>query len=94
MKPDPLAVLDGIPAEHVPAAIARLAARAMQLAPRAEPDGGRLLTPEDVAKRLRTHKRWVYRHADELGAVLLSERALRFTEAGIAAYVARQRAGR
>lgn len=92
MKLDALAALDTIPREQLPAAIARLAARILEPPPASA--NGRLLTPDDVAKRLRTHRKWVYRHADELGGVLLSDRALRFTEAGVTAYLTRVRGSR
>lgn len=50
---------------------------------------GKLLTPDEVAERLGTHKKWVYRHAGELGAIRLSRRAMRFTEAGVTSYLER-----
>jgi hypothetical protein len=36
-----------------------------------------LLTPKEVAARLRTTRKWVYRHADELQAKHLSRKCLR-----------------
>jgi predicted DNA-binding transcriptional regulator AlpA len=88
---DLLTTLDAIPRELLPAAIARLAARAMEPAPVVEvpePNGsGELLTADDVAKRLHVSRRWVYRHARDLFAVRLSEAKVRFTEAGIDKYL-------
>jgi excisionase family DNA binding protein len=77
MPSDALAALDAIPRELVPAAIARLAARAM--VPAADgPAGDELLTPDEAAALLKESRRYVYRHADELGAVRLGQRKLRF----------------
>jgi hypothetical protein len=95
-RTDALTALDAIPREHLAAAIARLAARAMEPAP--VPEGppapqanGKLLVADDVAARLHVSKRWVYRHADALHAVRLSEAKVRFTEEGIERYLARAR---
>jgi len=46
------------------------------------------LTPDDVATRLGQTKRWVYRHGEDLGGKRLGHRTLRFSEAGIRAYLA------
>ena len=86
MTRDPLAALDAIPRELLPAALVRLAARLLEPAPPAA--DGRLLTPADVAKRLGTHRKWVYRHADQLGGVRLGDRTLRFPADGLARRVA------
>jgi len=86
---DALAALDSVPREHIAAAIAWLAARAMEPAPEAPPvakGNGNLLVADEVAARLRVSKRWVYRHADKLGAVRLSEARVRFTEEGVTRY--------
>jgi excisionase family DNA binding protein len=42
-----------------------------------------LLTPDEAAALLKTTRRWVYRHADELGAVHLTRRKLRIPRAGV-----------
>ena len=92
---DALAALDAIPRELLAAAIARLAARAMEPSPVAvvvEPDGsGALLVADEVAVRLHVSRRWVYRHAEALHAVRLSEAKVRFTEEGVERYLARRR---
>ncbi|HXO85632.1 MAG TPA: helix-turn-helix domain-containing protein [Gemmatimonadales bacterium] len=86
-----LDALDAIPRELLPAAIARLAARAMEPVPTPDPaaptENGDLLTADDVAKRLHVSRRWAYRHADDLHAVRLSEAKVRFTAAGIDKYL-------
>jgi excisionase family DNA binding protein len=88
---DPLAALDAIPRELVPAALARLAARALEPAPSPEPaaaDPARLLTPDEAAARLGVHRRFVYTNAEALGAVKLGRRTLRVPAAALARYVA------
>lgn len=91
MSADLLAALDAIPRELLPAAIAKLAARAMEPLPAPEPaeptESGELLTAGEVAKRLQVAKRWVYRHADQLHAVRLSEAKVRFTDEGVENYL-------
>jgi len=72
-----ITALDAIPAEQVPAAIARLAARAMQQALQgdvATPD--ETLTVEQAAKLLHVTRRFVWNHARELGATRVSERKI------------------
>ena len=87
VPPDALAVLDALPREQIPAAIARLAARAMipDAAKPAPPDD--LLTPDEVARLLKTDRRFVYRHAKALGGVKLSRRKLRFSRRRVARYL-------
>ena len=77
---DPLAALDAIPREHVPAAIARLAARVMSPTESALAD---VLTPTQVAKLLHQPVRYVYRHAKALGGTRLSKRKLIFRRADV-----------
>ena len=94
---DPLAILDAIPSEHIPHAIVRLAARAMAVvstAPRAAGERERCLTPREAAGRLGVHRRWIYNHADELGALRLSRRKLVIPESSVERYVAKRREGR
>lgn len=86
---DPLTILDEIPPELLPAALARIASRILE-AQTAKPNGDRLLTPDEAAMRLGVSTKWVYRHQDELGAIRLSGRALRIPEAQLDAYVAQQ----
>ena len=88
---DALAALDAIPAERIPAAIARLAARAMEPPPTAPDPADDLLTPAEVARALKADARFVYRHADEIGAVRLSRRKLRFSAARVRRYVESRR---
>ena len=78
-QPDALVALDAIPQDRIPAAIARLAARAMEPPPAASDPADELLTPDEVASILKADRRFVYRHARALGGVRLSRRKLRFT---------------
>jgi hypothetical protein len=87
-KPTPFDCIDALPRDQLPAALARIAARLLEVPP---PTTGRMLTPDDVAARFRVNRRWVYRHADQLGAERLSDRVMRFPEDGLAARVARLR---
>jgi hypothetical protein len=50
-----------------------------------------LLTAVEVADRFKVTRKWVYRHAEALGAVRVGGRALRFTEDGLARYLDAQR---
>ena len=86
-----LEVLDGIPPALIPAAIARLAARQMDAPPAAPEPADELLTPEEVAAILKSDRRFVYRHARELGGVRLSRRKLRFSAARVRRYVESRR---
>ncbi len=82
-----LAALDAIPVERIPAAIARLAARAMEPPPAPPRPDDALLTPDEVAALLRSDRRFVYRHARALGGVRLSRRKLRFSAARVRRYI-------
>jgi hypothetical protein len=54
----------------------------------------RLLTPADVAERMGVSVRWVYRHANQWPFTRrLSRKVLRFSEAGLAKHLSRQRDG-
>ena len=86
-RPDALAALDAIPLGLVPAAIARLAARAMEPPPAAPEPADELLTPDEVAALLRADRRFVYRHARAIGGVRLSRRKLRFSAARVRRYI-------
>lgn len=81
--------LDAIPREHVPAALARLAARALEGSGEtiALATVEKWLTPDDVATRLGVHRKWVYDHKDRLGARKLSHRKLRVPESGLKRYL-------
>ncbi len=52
-------------------------------APSSPSSDGSLLTAEQVASRYGVSTAWVYRHQDELRAIRLSGRALRFRESAI-----------
>lgn len=65
----------------------RIAAR---LRDGAQPSGG-LLTPQEAATLLKTSVRWIYRHADDLGAVRLTRRKLRIPRAGVERHIKRSR---
>jgi helix-turn-helix protein len=84
---DALAVLDAIPVAQVPAAIARLAARVMAPADPAD----ELLNVDDVARLLKVTPKFVYAHGDDLGAVRLSRRKVRFSRRAVVRYVERRR---
>ena len=90
-KTDSFASIDAIPADAIPAAIARLAARAMTTPPatlpRRETSAAALLTPDQAAKLLGMSRKYVYRHSRELGAIRLgrgSRGRLRFSAAKLA----------
>jgi excisionase family DNA binding protein len=88
--PDPLAVLDAIPRELLPAALARLTARVLEPPPAQPPPvQERLLTPDEAAAILGVHRRWIYKNADLLGAQKLSRRKLRIHEASLREYLRR-----
>jgi excisionase family DNA binding protein len=50
-----------------------------------------LLTVAEAAALLKTDKRWIYRHADDLGAIHLTRRKLRIPRAGVERFVKRKR---
>jgi excisionase family DNA binding protein len=86
MPVDPFAVLDALPLERVPAAIAHFSARLLT-APTLALNATDLLTPEQVAALLQTSKRYVYRHSALLGATRVSDRKLRFRRSAVDAYL-------
>lgn len=95
---------DAIPPEAIPATLGELeSVRAALWArlihpetsetpsrPEETPSDG-LLTAGDVARRLGVHRRWVYRHAEQLGAVRLSEARVRFPVAGVERFLSRRK---
>lgn len=85
--PDVLEALDAIEPAQIPAAIARLSARL--LVPPEPAD--ELLTVEQAAAVLRVDRRWVYKHAKQLGAARLSRRKLRLSRRKVERYVERQK---
>jgi hypothetical protein len=94
-SPPALDLLDAIPAEAIPAAIARLAARAMatpNTSAKLAPEADELLNPEQAAAVLHTSRKYVYAHVRELGGVRLGRgpRArLRFARSKLLARIAR-----
>jgi excisionase family DNA binding protein len=86
--------LDALPRDAIPAAIALLAARLLTEAPPVVPrraqELGRLLTAGEAAARLGVDRRWVYRHARELGGIALSRRKLRVPEVAVERFLARR----
>ena len=89
-----LSSLDVLPRDAIPAAIALLAARLLTetapVAPKQAPEPTRLLTAGETAGRLGVDRRWVYRHAKELGGIALSRRKLRLPESAIERFLARR----
>jgi excisionase family DNA binding protein len=80
--------LDAIPREQIPAVIARLFARLAQPDPGTAPSAADdLLTPDEAAKLLRVDRRFLYKHAKDLGAVKLSRRKLRFSRKRLLRYL-------
>jgi hypothetical protein len=58
-------------------------------------DPDEVLTVEGAMEFLKVESvGWVYRHADELGAVRLSSKCLRFTRRGLMAYLEDKKKGR
>ena len=53
---------------------------------------GLLLTADEVADVLKVHRKWVYRHADELDAVRLSRKIIRFPREALERYIRRRKA--
>ena len=49
-----------------------------------------LLDAAQVADRLSTSARWVYRHSRALGVIRISEHTIRFSEAGLRRFLKRQ----
>ena len=55
-------------------------------------DEDRLLTADQVAERLQVDRKWVYQHKEELGALLLSRKKLRFPSSEFERYLRRRKA--
>ena len=91
---DALRALDALPRDAIPAAIAVLAARLLAetptIAPTRAQEPRRLLTTAEAAAKLGVDRRWVYRHARELGGIALSRRKLRVPEAAVERFLARR----
>lgn len=76
--------------------LARLDALALQRqlqATNGRPQATELLDADQVARRLGggINRKWVYRHADELGAVRLTQKKVRFPSAEVDAYLRRRK---
>jgi excisionase family DNA binding protein len=54
-------------------------------------DAADMLTPDEAAKLLRTDRRWIYKHAADLGAVHLTRRKMRVPRAGVLRYLKHKR---
>ena len=50
-----------------------------------------LLTAEEVATILQVNRKWVYRHADDLGVVRLSRRNIRFPGEAVHKYIRKRK---
>jgi len=88
--PDLLDAIDSIDAALLPAALARIAAR-LAAATAADPADDELLDVDDVARLLKVSKKTVYNRADDLGAVRLSRRSIRFSRARVMRYIKARR---
>ena len=55
----------------------------------AEEEPERMLDAEEAARMFSVSKRWLYRHATQMGAHHLSRKVVRFTASGIRRYLAR-----
>ena len=87
------AIIDAVPPDQVPDAIGELeAAQARLLTRLLVPANGSeaYLTATEVSEMLKVDRRWPYRHADELGAVHLSDRCVRFPRSKVERYLARR----
>lgn len=94
------AALDALPREHVPDALAeiervRAALWAKLITSESPParNGGEVdyLTAKQVAGMLQVDVSFAYRHQHQLGAVRLSDRAVRFPRAAVGRFLERRR---
>ena len=98
------ALVEAVPPDQVPDAIgeleaakARLYARLMTPSTHGNPNGGkaaerdRMIDVNEAAAILGVKVSWMYRHADEYGAIRLSRKCLRFSEARIRREAERRR---
>jgi len=88
--PDLLDAIDRLDAVLLPAALAKIAAR-LAAAAATDPADDELLTVHDVARLLKVSKKTVYNRADDLGAVRLSRRSIRFSRTRVMRYVKARR---
>jgi excisionase family DNA binding protein len=90
--------LADLAADEIPEVVGELArldaVLRLRLASPAPPEGpapaDRLLTPEEVAERLKQKVSWVYAHRNDLPAVNIGGRSLRFSERRLEAYLRRR----
>jgi Helix-turn-helix domain len=90
--------LPDLAADEIPLVVGELArldaVLRLRLASPAPPEGtapaDRLLTPEEVAERLKQKPSWVYAHRNDLPIVTLGGRTLRFSERRLEAYLRRR----
>lgn len=91
---DPLATLREMPRELLPAALALIASRLSEPAngngkgSTVEPLPGAMLTPAEAAQRLGVTRRWIWDHADRLGAVRYSRTMMRIPTSSVQAELA------
>jgi hypothetical protein len=86
--------LSKIPLAGVPAAITVLAARLLGSSAHEadlDPLRDRYLSPDHITDQYGLDRRWVYAHAEQLGAVKLGHRTIRVPESGLLAYLDAQR---
>lgn len=82
--------LEAVPFDRIPAAMATLATRLLTSPP---PDSlpesrrDRYLSPDQITDQYGLDRRWVYAHAEALGAVKCGHRTMRVPESGLRRYL-------
>ena len=90
--PSDLRLLERVPREHIPDALAEIERARTRLllrlhTPEEKPQEQIvLLTADQVAERLNVSRRFVYDHAEDLGRVQISARKVRFRADTVEAY--------
>ncbi len=87
------AIIDAVPDDqlcHLIGELARFDAVTRQRLVQPENSTQAYLTAKEVSEMLKVDRRWPYRHADELGAVHLSDRCVRFPRSKVERYLARR----
>ncbi len=98
-RDDLRAILEEIPPSEIPDVLGELARATVVVQLRLQqptqngtaPKFDQYLTVEEVADRLKVGTKWVYEHADQLGGVHLSTRAVRFPQRAVQRYLAAHR---
>lgn len=98
-RADLRAIVEEIAASDIPDVLGELARAQAVIQLKLQPprqDGAapvldQQLTVDEVADRLKVGTKWVYAHADQLGAVHLSARAIRFSERAIQRFIVARR---